>query len=86
MDEFIPIFGILAGIIIPLSAFIWLYYEGKGKREAALAIAKHFNDPSKVEELLGIFGKERRSPQIIVGRECKRFLRVLASIFLDLLL
>ena len=28
---FIPIFGILAGIIIPLSAFFWLYHEQKNK-------------------------------------------------------
>ena len=29
----VPVLGVLAGIIIPLSVFIWLYYEGKGKRE-----------------------------------------------------
>ena len=62
MNEFIPIFGTLAGIIIPLSVFIWLYYEGKGKRETALAIAKHLNDPSKVEELLGIFEERKKEP------------------------
>ena len=62
MTEFIPIFGILAGIIIPLSVFIWLYYEGKGKRETALAIAKHLNDPSKVEELLDIFEERKKKP------------------------
>ena len=62
MNEFIPIFGILAGIIIPLSVFIWLYYEGKGKRETILEIAKHMDDPSKVEDLLGIFDERKKQP------------------------
>ena len=58
----IPILGILTGIIIPVSVFIWLYYEGKGKRETALEIAKHMDDPSKVEELLGIFDERKKEP------------------------
>ena len=29
----IPLFGILAGILIPVAVFIWQYYEGKGKRD-----------------------------------------------------
>ena len=62
MTTLIPILGILAGIIIPVSVFIWLYYEGKGKRETALEIAKHMDDPSKVEELLGIFDERKKEP------------------------
>ena len=62
MSEFIPILGILTGIIIPISVFIWLYYEGKGKRETALQIAKHMEDPAKVEELLGIFDERKKEP------------------------
>ena len=62
MTTLIPILGILTGIIIPVSVFIWLYYEGKGKRETALEIAKHMDDPSKVEELLGIFDERRKEP------------------------
>jgi len=62
MAEFIPILGILTGIIIPISVFIWLYYEGKGKRETALQIAKHMEDPAKVEELLGIFDERKKEP------------------------
>ena len=58
----IPIFGILAGIIIPASVFIWQYYEGKGKRETTLEIAKHLDDPSKAEELLGIFDERKKEP------------------------
>ena len=62
MTTLIPILGILAGIIIPVSVFIWLYYEGKGKRETALEIAKHMDDPSKVEELLGMFDERKKEP------------------------
>ena len=58
----IPIFGILAGIIIPLAVFIWLYYEGKGKRETVLEIAKHLEDPAKLEELLNIFEERKQQP------------------------
>ena len=62
MELLIPILGILTGIIIPVSVFIWLYYEGKGKRETALEIAKHLDDPSKVETLLGIFDERKKEP------------------------
>ena len=62
MTDLIPILGILAGIIIPVSVFIWLYYEGKGKRETTLEIAKHLNDPSKVGELLSIFDERKKEP------------------------
>ena len=58
----IPIFGILAGIIVPVSVFVWLYYEGKGKRETVLEISKNLNDPSKVEELLSIFDERKKEP------------------------
>tara|TARA_B100001939_G_C16590700_1_gene466755 strand:+ start:93 stop:494 length:402 start_codon:yes stop_codon:yes gene_type:complete len=58
----IPIFGILAGIIIPVSVLIWLYYEGKGKRETVLEIAKHLDNPEKVEELLRIFEDRKKEP------------------------
>ena len=62
MALLIPIFGILAGIIIPVSVFFWLYHEEKGKRESVLEIAKIINDPSKVEELLGIFDERKKDP------------------------
>ena len=59
----IPIFGMLTGIIIPIAVFIWQYKDAKGKREAVVEIAKHLDDPSKVEELLHIFDerKDRKS-------------------------
>ena len=62
MLDLIPILGILTGIIIPVSVFIWLYHEGKGKRETVLEIAKIMDDPSKVEELLGMLDERKKEP------------------------
>lgn len=62
MADLIPILGILSGIIVPIAVFIWLYLEGKGKRETILEIAKHMDDPSKVEDLLGIFDERKKQP------------------------
>jgi len=58
----IPIMGMATGIVIPISVFIWQYYEGKGKRDAVIEIAKHMNDPSKVEELLALFDERKKEP------------------------
>lgn len=64
MDQYliIPVLGILTGIIIPVAVFIWLYYEGKGKRETVLEISKHLDDPAKLEELLKIFDERKKEP------------------------
>ena len=62
MESLIPIFGILSGVLIPVAVFIWLYYEGKGKRETILEISKNINDSSKVEELLKIFEERKKEP------------------------
>ena len=58
----IPIFGILAGIIVPIAVFIWQYHEEKGKRETVLEISKHLDDPAKLEELLKIFEERKKEP------------------------
>ena len=58
----IPILGILAGIIIPISVFIWLYFDGKNKQKTILEISKNLDDPSKVEELLKIFEERKKEP------------------------
>ena len=58
----IPIMGMATGIVIPISVFIWQYFEGKGKRDAVIEIAKHMNDPSKVEELLALFDERKKEP------------------------
>ena len=62
MESLIPIFGILSSVVIPVAVFIWLYYEGKGKRETILEISKNINDSSKVEELLKIFEERKKEP------------------------
>jgi len=55
-------FGILTGIIVPIAVFVWLYHEDKGKREAIIEIAKHLDDPAKVEQLLGLFDERKKAP------------------------
>ena len=64
MESFIiiPVLGILTGLIVPVAVFIWLYYEGKGKRETILEISKHLDDPAKLEELLHIFDDRKKEP------------------------
>ncbi len=64
MDQniIIPIFGMLTGIIIPLSVFIWMYKDAKGKRETVLEISKNLDDSSKVEKLLNIFEERKKEP------------------------
>jgi len=62
MEILIPIFGILTGMVVPIAVFIWLYYEGKGKRETILEISKQLDDPSKLQELLRIFDERRKEP------------------------
>lgn len=55
-----PILGLITGIIIPIAVFIWLYYDAKNQREAVVEIAKHLNDPIKLEELLTIFDERKK--------------------------
>ena len=46
--ELIPIFGILAGIIISLAVFFWLYKESKDKNKTIIEISKHLDDMFKI--------------------------------------
>jgi hypothetical protein len=62
MGEWVPVIGVLTGILVPISVFIWLYHEGKGKRDAVLEIAKHLDDPSKVEKLINLFDERKKEP------------------------
>ena len=64
MDQniIIPIFGMITGIVIPVAVFIWLYYEGKGKRETVLEISKNLDNSDKIEELLKIFEERKKEP------------------------
>ena len=62
MESLIPILGILTGIIIPVSVFVWLYYDAKGKRDAVVEIAKHMDDPANTEKLLTLFDELKKEP------------------------
>ena len=62
MYQIVPVLGVLAGIIIPVSVFIWLYFESKDKNKTIVEIAKHLNDPSKVDEFLQILDERKKEP------------------------
>ena len=62
MELLIPILGILAGIIIPVSVFVWLYFESKYKYRTILEISKNIDDPSKLEDLIGMFDERKKEP------------------------
>ena len=62
MSDLVPILGVLTGIIIPLAVLFWLDQDDKDKRQAVLEIAKHLEDPRKVEQLLGIFDGRKKEP------------------------
>ena len=61
-DTIIPILGILTGIIVPIAVFLWLYHDAKHKRQTVLEIAKHIDDPEKLDELLHIFDERKDKP------------------------
>ncbi len=61
-NALIPILGILAGIIIPVSVFIWLYLESKDKNKTILEISKNIDDPSKLEDLVGLLDERKKEP------------------------
>ena len=62
MEILVPILGILAGIIIPLSVFIWLYLESKDKNRTILTISKNLDDPSKIQDLVNILEERKKQP------------------------
>jgi len=62
MELLIPILGVLAGIIIPVSVFVWLYFESKDKNRTILEISKNIDNPSKLEDLIGMFDERKKEP------------------------
>ena len=62
MTELVPILGVLTGIIIPIAVFIWLYFEQKEKNRTLLEIAKHIDDPTKLEEFLHVMDERKKEP------------------------
>ena len=62
MEELIPILGIFAGIIIPVSVFVWLYLDAKNKRETIVEVSKNIDDPAKLEEMMALLGVPKKEP------------------------
>lgn len=62
MNQLIPLFGMITGIIIPLAVFYWQYLEGKEKRETILEISKTIDDPDKLDELLKMLDDRKEEP------------------------
>ena len=58
----IPVLGIMTGIIVPVSVFVWLYFESKDKNKTILEISKNIDDPSKVEDLIGMLDERKKEP------------------------
>ena len=63
MNELIvPVLGIMTGIILPVSVFIWLYLESKDKNKTIIEISKNIDDPSKLEDLVGLLDERKKEP------------------------
>ena len=60
--EIIPLAGIMTGIIVPVSVFVWLYFESKDKNKTILEISKNIDDPSKVEDLIKMLDDRKKEP------------------------
>jgi hypothetical protein len=58
----VPVVGIMAGIIVPVSVFIWLYLESKDKNKTILEISKNIDDPEKIESLIGMLDERKKEP------------------------
>lgn len=66
MNELIvPVLGIMTGIIVPVSVFIWLYLESKDKNKTIIEISKNIDDPEKIESLISMLDERKRSQLII---------------------
>ena len=58
----IPSLGIMTGIIVPVAVFVWLYLESKDKNKTILEISKNIDDPSKLEDLVGLLDERKKQP------------------------
>ena len=58
----IPILGISVAIIVPISVFIWQYFEVKDKNRTILEISKNIDDPAKIEDLLRMLDERKKEP------------------------
>ena len=63
MNELIvPVLGIMTGIIVPVSVFIWLYLESKDKNKTIIEISKNIDDPEKIENLINMLDERKKEP------------------------
>ena len=62
LEILIPVLGIMTGIIVPVSVFVWLYFESKDKNKTILEISKNIDDPSKVEDLINMLDDRKKEP------------------------
>ena len=62
LEILIPVLGIMTGIIVPVFVFVWLYFESKDKNKTILEISKNIDDPSKVEDLIGMLDERKKEP------------------------
>ena len=62
LELIVPVLGILTGMIVPVSVFVWLYFESKDKNKTILEISKNIDDPSKVEDLIGMLDERKKEP------------------------
>ena len=62
LELIIPVLGIMTGIIVPVSVFVWLYFESKDKNKTILEISKNIDDPSKVEDLINMLDDRKKEP------------------------
>ena len=67
MELLIPLFGISVGLIIPLAVFYWQYHETNNKNETIIEISKNLDDPSKLDDLLGILDERKKVSFIRFG-------------------
>ena len=62
LELLIPLLGIMTGIIVPVAVFVWLYFESKDKNKTILEISKNIDDPSKLEDLVGLLDERKKQP------------------------
>ena len=61
-ETIVPVLGIMTGIIVPVSVFIWLYFESKDKNKTILEISKNIDDPSKMQDLISMLDERKKEP------------------------
>ena len=62
MEDVIRLFAILTGILIPISVFVWLYFDAKDKRETLIEISKNLGDPKRLDELMNLLDDRPKEP------------------------